>query len=291
VKIAFLGLGRMGRPMAMNVLAGGHEVRVWNRTPERTASLVAAGARAASSPGEAAAPADLVIAMLANPAATSEVLLGPDGATARLAPGAMVVDMSTGTPGFAQDLARQLAAKSLRFIDAPVSGSVAPATEGKLMILAAGSEADVEFAREPLSRMGEVIRVGDVGQGMAMKLVLNSFGAHVVVALGAVLVLGSKLGVASQAMLQILLKSKFASPQIRDRGRRMVDHDFKPDFTLELMLKDQTLVESTARQVGYEMPSQRAVCELASRAVAAGFGPDDLSGLVRLLESFAGVKL
>jgi 3-hydroxyisobutyrate dehydrogenase-like beta-hydroxyacid dehydrogenase len=291
MKIAFLGLGTMGAPMAANLRAHGHALTVWNRTPARAEPLVAAGAQLAATPAAAAKHAELVITMLADPAALDTVMRGDSGALTALAPGTLVVDMSTVDPESARRLDADVRARGGRFVDAPVSGTRQPAIDGTLLIMAGGDAADVARAQPVLAHMGRVVHVGTVGQGMAMKLVLNGLGAHMMTGFAAMLVLGARQGLTLQTMLDVIASGAFSSPMYTGKGARMQKRNFAPDFTLSLMRKDQDLVLTTADALGYAMPTERAIRDVLDAAIADGLGEDDLCGVVQLFERWAGVTL
>lgn len=291
MNIGFLGLGTMGAPMAANVAKRGHALTVWNRTRERAASLVAGGARLAATPAEAARGADVVITMLADPAALHAVFDGDDGVLAGLGGGALVVDMSTVDPASARRLDEQVRARGARFVDAPVSGTRKPAVDGTLLIMAGGDAADIQRARPVLETMGRVVAVGGVGQGMAMKLVLNGLGAHMMTGFAAMLTFGVRHGLDARVMLEVIGGGAFSSPLYATKGPRIFARNFDPDFTLALMHKDQTLVLETAQMLGYAMPTLAAIRDVLAQAVAAGYGDGDLCGVVRLFEDWAGVTV
>ena len=291
MNVAFLGLGTMGAPMAANILRRGHALTVWNRTSSRAQPLVDAGARLAATPADAARDADVVITMLADPAALDAVLYGATGVVGALPANALVVDMSTVDPAAAHQADAAVRAAGGRFVDAPVSGTRKPATDGTLVIMAGGAPADVERARPILECLGRVVPVGAVGQGMGMKLVLNGLGAHMMVGFSAALILGRKLGLPARAMLDVIGAGAFSSPLFTGKGPRMVARDFAADFTVKLMHKDQELVLNTASALGYAMPTQAAIRDVLAQAIDAGFGDGDLSSVIRLFEQWAGVTL
>ena len=291
MRVAFLGLGTMGAAMAANVLRRGHTVSVWNRTAGKADSLVAAGARSAATPADAARDAEVVVTMLADPAALEAVVGGPDGVLATLAAGAVFVDCSTVDPATARALDERVRARGARFVDAPVSGTRKPAVEGTLLIIAAGAPEDIERVRPVLEAMGRVRHVGAVGQGMAMKLVLNGLGAHMLTGFTAMLAFGARQGLAASDMLDIIGGGAFSSPLYAGKGPRIVARDFVADFTLALMLKDQELVLATARSLDYPMPTEQAIRDVLARAVADGFADDDLCGVVQLFEKWSGVPV
>jgi glyoxylate/succinic semialdehyde reductase len=291
MKVAFLGLGTMGAPMAANVMKRGHALTVWNRSRERAQPLVDAGARLAATPADAARGAEIVVLMLADPAAVHAVVDGADGIVAGLDRGALVIDMSTVDVATARAVDATVRAAGGRFVDAPVSGTRKPAVDGKLVVMAGGAPADVERARPVLEAMGRVVAVGGVGQGMASKLVLNGLGAHMMTGFSAMLVLAARLGLDLRAMLEVIGSGAFSSPLYTSKGPRMIARDFQPDFTLQLMHKDQELVLATAAEHGYAMPTLAAIRDVLAEAIAAGYGDGDLSGVVRLFEDWAKVKI
>jgi 3-hydroxyisobutyrate dehydrogenase-like beta-hydroxyacid dehydrogenase len=282
MKVAFLGLGTMGAPMAVNV-ARRFPLIGWNRSP-----LAGQELPQAASPEEAAAGADVVVSMLADPAALDAVW---SRALPSLRPDALAIDMSTVDPASARALAAQVEARGARFLDAPVSGSRAPAVDGKLLIMTGGADADVERARPVLETMGRVVHLGPVGHGMAAKLVLNGLGAHMLTGFCAMMTLGVRQGLDARRLLEVIQGGAFSSPLFGSKGPRIFARNFSADFKLSLMLKDQELVLKTAHDLGYAMPTEAAIRDVLSSAVTAGLGDGDLSGLVRLFESWAGVTV
>jgi 3-hydroxyisobutyrate dehydrogenase-like beta-hydroxyacid dehydrogenase len=162
---------------------------------------------------------------------------------------------------------------------------------GTLVIMAGGDAADVERARPILEAMGRVVHMGPVGQGMATKLVLNGLGAHMLTGFCAMMTLGIKQGLDAKRLLDVIQGGAFSSPLYATKGPRIFARNFDPDFTLSLMLKDQELVLATANQLGYPMPTEAAIRDVLIQAVNEGLGDDDLSGLVRLFESWAKVTV
>ena len=176
-QVAFLGLGRMGAPMARHLLTSGHDLAVWNRTRDKAEPFGRDGAQVAGTPARAAAGRQVVVLMLATPDAVREVLFDPDdGVVTTAEPGTLVIDSSTVGPSASREVAARLAEHDLRYVDAPVYGSIAPATEGTLRVFAGGDPADFERARPLLGLWGDpdkVDLVGPVGTGSAAKLVVN----------------------------------------------------------------------------------------------------------------------
>ncbi|MDQ1711939.1 MAG: 3-hydroxyisobutyrate dehydrogenase [Frankiaceae bacterium] len=276
VRVAFLGLGRMGAPMAAHVARAGHELTVWNRTPGRATDLVALGAREAANVADAVRDAEVVVTMLFGPDAVREVL----GQVAEAVPaGGLVIDSSTVGPAVAHDLGKALRAKGIGFVDAPVAGSVQPAIDGTLGVLAGGSADDYATA-EPLLRLwGDPARVrhlGPVGAGSAMKLVVNLTLGVAMGGVGEALRLAGDLGVDRTAALDVLAAGPLGTTV--GTKRAMLDSgDFTPTgFSLDLMTKDLALALDAADG---DLALTRAALAAAREATAAGHGSDDYAAI------------
>ena len=267
-RIAFLGLGRMGAPMARRLLDTDsehkHELIVWNRTAARTEPLVAAGAHAAATPAAAAARADVVITMLADPTALESVLFGVDGVVQTIRPEACLVEMSTVGPDAVAALKARLPAGT-GFVDAPVMGSVGPAAHGDLTVLAGG---DVERVRELLGAFGPVVNCGDAGSGAARKLVLISAALAGVTLVGEVLALAEALGVPRDAAMGGLANGPLAASVQRIRTA-------ESDFDVSLAAKDLTLATNAAA-----LPQLAAARNWLITAAAEGAAGHDLRTVV-----------
>ncbi|MFC5186181.1 NAD(P)-dependent oxidoreductase [Actinomadura harenae] len=265
-RIAFLGLGRMGAPMAGRLLAAGHELTVWNRTPERAAPLAERGAVIAATPAEAVAGSDLVITMFTDAEAVHDVL-----GRAGIASGTLVAEMSTIGPDAVRAL-RALLPDGVALVDAPVLGSVPHAEAGELVIVAGGTDADVERAAKVLGVLGTVRHVGPSGQGAAAKLVVN---AGLVAAFGALaesVELAARLGLDRDTSLDLLGR---ALPQA---GRTLARRPDAPvTFTAGLADKDLGLVLSV---LGPDAPVLSAARVHTAAAVARGLGGADITTLV-----------
>jgi len=283
VQVAFLGLGRMGAAMAQHVLDAHHDLQVWNRTPAKAVELVAAGAVAAGSPAEAARGADVVIAMLAHPDAVREVLLGPDGVADGAARGTLVIDASTIGPQAAQEIGAELEKRGLRYLDAPVLGSVQPARDGTLAVFAGGSEADYADA-EPLLRLwgdaAKVRRVGGVGSASAVKLVINLTIGVATAGVGEALRLACDLGVDRHVALDALAAGPLGAT-VATKRTMLEEEEYSPvGFSLDLLDKDLGLVVDAAHG---DLPVTEAVRAVVGEAVTAGHGDDDYAALAGYL--------
>ena len=271
-KLAFLGLGLIGTPMAARLLDAGHDLTVWNRTSARTGVLVDRGASAAPSPAEAVAGADAVITMLASPQALQQVLFAPDGVAGALAPGQWVIDMSTVGPETIRSVAGRLPS-DVTLIDAPVRGSVPEATAGRLSIHVGAD--DTVFARvQPLlALLGTPHHVGGPGAGAATELVVNLTLGVTMTALGEALELGDSLGLDRETVLDILAESPIGTT-VRTTRANIESGTYPPGFKLRLALEDLRLVTRTATPTGRALvlaAASRSLLEQAERA-----GADDL---------------
>lgn len=282
MRVAFLGLGRMGQAMAAHVAGAGHELTVWNRTPGRAGELTGLGARDADSVGAAVAGAEVVVLMLFGPDAVRSVLAELFAAAA---PGTLVIDSSTTGPAAAREFAASCASAGMRFLDAPVAGSTGPARAGTLGVLVGGEERDFAAARPLLELWGDperVTLVGPVGAGSAMKLVANLGLGVAMAGLGEALRLGHDLGLDFPAMAQVLGAGPlgWTLGQKRDALER---GDFSATtFSLELVTKDLELCLQDGRR---ELPATAAALAECREAVTAGHGQDDYAALAGWLSS------
>ncbi len=271
--IAFCGMGRMGVPMAARLLGAGHQLRAWNRTPGKAGPLVDAGATEASTPAEAAAGADFVVTMLADPAALDAVVIAAD-----LRPGTTLVEMSTVGPDAVRSLAGRLVV-GVDVLDAPVLGSIPQATEGTLKIFAGGDPAVFERCRPVLEAMGTPRHLGPLGAGAAMKLVANSTLGALMTGLAEAMALADGLGLDEAAVLDILVESPIGVTAKSKRA--LIERGvYTPNFTLGLAAKDLALVTGAAEAAGVELRIAAAARSWFERAVEHGMGDLDYSAVV-----------
>jgi 3-hydroxyisobutyrate dehydrogenase-like beta-hydroxyacid dehydrogenase len=276
-KIAFLGLGQMGSAMAARLLQAGHEVTVWNRTPEKTKPLVEKGATAAPSPADAAAGAEIVITMLATPEALKEVVFGENGLAQGLRSDQIFVEMSTVGPQTIREVAAKLSS-GLTMVDAPVLGSVPQATSGALEVFV-GAEDDV-FARvrPVLDALGNVQHVGGPGAGASIKLVVNLTLGAAITTLGEALALGRAFTLDRSTLLDVLEKSPIG-PTVKGKRERIESGHYPPNFKLALGEKDLRLVEEAAAESKVELRVARAAHTWFADA-APLFGDLDYSAVI-----------
>jgi len=277
-KIGFLGLGEMGTPMAGRLLQAGHEVVVWNRSPERTAVLAKEGASVAASPAKAAAGRDVIITMLATPEALEQVLFGADGLAPALSPGQVLIDMSTVGPGEVRSAAARVP-KGASFVDAPVRGSVPQATSGRLDIFVGATDQDYERVRPILETLGSVRHTGGPGSGAAMKLVANLALGAAMVTLGEALSLGESLELQRHVLLDVLADSPIG-PIVKAKRANVESGQFAPSFKLRHAAKDLRLVMETAAAKGRDLKQARANRAWLDEAAEHGAADLDFSSVV-----------
>jgi 3-hydroxyisobutyrate dehydrogenase-like beta-hydroxyacid dehydrogenase len=277
-RIAFLGLGQMGSPMARRLLQAGHELTVWNRTPDRAEPLAAEGATAASTPAGAAAGAEFAITMVATPEALHEVVLGEDGLATALGSGQVYIDMSTVGPDAVRMIAARLA-DGVAFVDAPVRGSVPQATDGRLEVFVGASDQDIERVRPILESLGSVMHAGGLGSGAAMKLVANLALGASITAVGEALALGEALGLGRAPLLDMLEGSQLG-PAVRAKRANIESGHYPPNFKLRHAAKDLGLVVEAAAEANRDVKVSAAARGWLDSAAERGAADLDYSAVV-----------
>lgn len=283
-QVALLGLGSMGAGMAGNLLRAGFPLTVYNRRPEKAAALAADGARVAATPREAAHGAAVVISMVADDVASRTVWLGERGALSGADRGALLVESSTLTVGWVQELARTAEAAGLDFLDAPVTGSRDHAKAGQLLFLVGGSDAALERARPVLTVMARgIVHAGPTGSGALLKLVNNFMCGVQAVVLAEALALVERSGLDRATALDVLLNGAPGSPLVKTLTPRMTERAYTPpNFGLRLMMKDLTYARAEAARIGVPLDTAECAIEVFERAVAAGLGDQDFSAVVEV---------
>jgi len=294
VIVGFIGLGRMGAPMAHNVLRGGHPIVVHDVRREAAAELEAAGAAWSASGAELAAQVDVLVTMLPGPAQVEAVMLGESGAFAALRPGSTWIDMSTSTPAAGRRAAALGAERGVAVVDAPVSGMVKGATSGRLQIFVGGDAADVARIRPVLERMGDperIFHVGPRGAGYAVKLCINLLWFIHVAATAEVLQMGVRAGV-DLGLLQRSLAASPANSLVIERDILPVwQGDYDESFTLDLVTKDLGLAVDLGRETGTPMEVSALVEQLHRRARALYGDKAGELAVVKLYEDATGTLL
>ncbi len=288
MRVAFLGLGIMGRPMAANLVKAGHEVSTWNRSSGKEVE----GARAAASPGEAARGAEVVWMCVSDTDAVEQVLFGPEGVEKQLEPGAVVVDSSTISPSATLRFAERIRSKGGDYVDAPMTGSKIGAESGQLIFIVGGAEETVERLKPLFAAMGKLmVRVGETGKGQSAKLAMNLIIALTYEGFAEALTLATKLGVNMERLLELINASMVRSGVVEYKAPFVMKRDFTPNFPLRLMHKDIHLMLDAAREMRVKLPALETVEEIYEIATDEGQADLDYAATLSLLEKWAGVEV
>ncbi|WP_457027996.1 2-hydroxy-3-oxopropionate reductase [Kitasatospora sp. P5_F3] len=288
-KIAFIGLGIMGSPMAANLVKAGHDVTGFNLTQPPIDALVAAGGKGASSIADAVKNAEIVITMVPADPQVEQVILGADGVLANVAEGTLVIDMSSITPQTSIKVEAAAKPKGIRTLDAPVSGGEAGAIEAVLSIMVGGDAADFAEAKPILDALGTtVIHVGPAGAGQTVKAANQLIVAVNIQVLAEAVVFLENAGVDLPAALDVLGGGLAGSTVLNRKKANMIDRQFAPGFRIDLHHKDMGIVTDAARAVGAALPVGAVVAQLVASARANGDGSLDHSALLRGVERLSG---
>lgn len=290
-QIGFIGVGTMGRPMALNLLRAGHALTVYDVVPAAAAALVAHGAAITGSPREAAAAGEVVISMLPASAHVAAAMFGPDGAIAGLCPGATPIDMSTIDPGTTGRVAAAVAARGARMLDAPVSGSSTGAADATLTIMVGGDAATLDGVRDILGALGaNVIHCGPIGMGETVKLANNLVAGIAMAAVAEAFALGVRAGADPRVLFDVMSKSSGNCWVLQNRPpvpglvpTAPADHDFAPGFMADLMHKDLGLALAAGDEHRVPLPLTALARQLYALASAQGHGREDFSAIAKLL--------
>jgi 3-hydroxyisobutyrate dehydrogenase len=286
--IAVLGLGAMGSRMARHLIKAGHNVIVYNRTPEKAAALEAEGATRASTPRDAAARAEVVIAMTTDDQASRAIWTDPStGALQALQPNAIAIESSTLTPAWVRDLAAQVSSRGARFLDAPVVGSRPQAEAGQLIYLVGGEAATLEEVKPILSMSCSAVHhVGPIGHGSAMKLAVNALFGIQVAAISELVGMLKKTGVDEARASAIFGELPVTSPAVKGALASIGARNFAPMFPIDLVEKDFRYLLETAQTSSSSVPTANAVHQIFANARDAGHGEQNITGVAQLyLES------
>jgi len=289
--IGFIGTGLMGAGMARSLIRKGHTVRLYNRTRAKAEEVAERGGEVVDSPADAVRGADVVVTMLADPAALLGVVEGGDGILTTIQPGAVLIDSSTVSPPTTLRVLKQLKARGADMLDAPVFGSKNEADKGELGFIVGGERAVLERVQPLLDAMGRTLHVGDNGMGASAKLVVNLIMAGTLHAFNEAMVLATKAGIDSEAMLQIILSSRARSGIIEMKAPQILKRDFTPFFPLQLMAKDMRLVLETAAALNMELPLASALGGIYAGCVADGLAGEDFAATIKPLERSAGTEV
>ena len=292
MKIAFLGLGNMGSPMAQNLIRAGHGVTAWNRTPSKAEALKSEGATVARSPAEAAQHAEIAISMLADDNAVRSAVLGADGLADRLPKGALHVSMSTISVALSRELASEHGKRGQLYMSAPVFGRPEAAAAGKLFVAAAGDKTAVERAMPVLEKLGQrVFVMGDKPEmANVVKLSGNFLIATVIESLGEAIALARKYGVDRYQYVEFLTNSLFAAPVYKTYGGLIADEKYTPaGFHIRLGLKDIRLAIAAAEAADTPLPIASLIHDHMLTAISRGMSEMDWSATAKLAAENAGL--
>lgn len=288
LRIAFLGTGSMGLPMARRLCEAGHALQVWNRTPQKANSLTALGAVVHTQAPAAVAGADIVVGMLENGAVVEDVLFAQDVATA-MKPGALFIDMASIKPREARDHAARLGAMGIAHLDAPVSGGTGGAEQGTLVIMVGGKDAEFERALPVFRVFGRATHVGSHGAGQLTKLANQMIVGITIGAVAEALLFAAKGG-ANMAKVREAITGGFADSRILQvHGERMVERDFAPRARMAIQLKDMRNALATAEEIGFDAPVTTLFEQLYADGISHGLSELDHAGLFVELASRNGM--
>ena len=285
-RVAFLGLGIMGEPMAANLVQAGFEVTVWNRTATRAGDFASRyGAHPAPTPMAAAENCDVTITMVPDGPEVEQVLFGDRGAAQGMRHGSLAIDMSTIAPRDSVRIGERLQNDGIGFLDAPVTGSRPKAEDGTLTIMAGGSEADFERAKPLFAAMGKVVvYAGPQGHGSIVKLINNTTAAVNALAVAEAMVAARKAGVDTDKLREVMAAGSGGSVMLGLKAGPMLDHDFEPLFKLAHMLKDVRHCLAESERLGARMKLGEAAEADYSRADRKGLGEQDFAAVVEVVE-------
>ena len=283
-RVALIGTGTMGAPIAANLAGAGRAVAVWNRTRAKAEALAGEGIEVAATPAAAARGAEAIGIVVTDDRAVESVLEGPDGVLAGLEPGALVIDMTTTSVASKPRSAELVRARGGRFVDSPVFGSRPQAEQGVLWAVVGADPADLPAARKFLGPLTEgVLHVGDVGAGAAVKLAGNLLVFAMVNGLAEAVALTEAHGIDPACLLEIVGRTGFRSPYFDVKGRQMIEGDYTPRFAVDNAVKDLRLITEAAAEAGLRLASTEAAKAVFEQASAAGLGGEDMTALVKVL--------
>ena len=292
MKIGFIGLGVMGKPMSKNLLKAGYELVVLDKNKSAEAEVVAAGARAGESPKAVAQQCDVVITMLPNSPHVKEVILGEGGVIEGVKKGLTVIDMSSIAPLVSRMVSKKLAEHGVEMLDAPVSGGEPKAIDGTLSVMVGGKKEIFDKYYPVMKAMaGSVVLTGDIGAGNITKLANQIVVALNIAAVSEALVLAQKAGVEPELVFQAIRGGLAGSTVLDAKAPLMMDRRFNPGFRINLHIKDLANVLETSHEVGVPLPLTAAVMEMMQALKVDGLGEEDHCSLVKHYEKLAQIEV
>jgi 2-hydroxy-3-oxopropionate reductase len=292
MKIGFIGLGIMGKPMSKNLLKAGYELVVCDIVKAAVDEVVAAGARAAANPKEVSKQVDFIITMLPNSPQVKQVVLGENGVIEGAKPGSVVIDMSSIAPLVSREVAGKLAEKKIEMLDAPVSGGEPKAIDGTLSVMVGGKKEVFDKCYPIMKTMaGSVVLTGAIGAGNVTKLANQIIVAINIAAMSEALVLASKAGVEPELVYKAIRGGLAGSTVLDAKAPLVMDRKFNPGFRINLHIKDLSNVLETSHEVGVPLPLSAAVMEMMQALKVDGMGDADHCSLVRYYEKLAKIEV
>lgn len=289
--IGFVGTGLMGRGMARNLIRKGHSLKLYNRTRAKAEEVAELGGQVVDSPAEAARGVEVMVTMLANPAAVLAMAEGPQGVLSAIQPGTVLIDSSTISPPTTMRVAHQLQARGAHMLDAPVFGSKHDAEKAEIGFIIGGDRAVLDSVQDVFDCMGRTFYVGANGMGGYAKLVVNLIIAGTLQVMNEGLVMATKAGLDPQVLLQVIQSSRARSGIIDMKAPQVLKRDFSPFFPLRLMDKDMGLVMETAQALKVPMPCCALVREIYTACMAEGLAEEDYCASIKLLERISRVEV
>ena len=290
--VGFIGLGVMGSRMAKTLARAGYALDVFDIDPGKIDAMIAAGAAAASSPGDVARRSDVVFSSLPWPATVREVYLGAGGVLEGARPGTILIDTSTVDPETTRTVHAAAAARDVQYLDAPVSGGYREAENGTLVVIVGGDPGAFDKAKEVLGVLGKTVHyAGPSGAGNIVKLVNNVMSMGNMLVAAEVFVLGVKAGMDAQTLFEILRASAGRSYHFEKRLPNILARNFEPGFTVDLARKDLGLAVDMARSHDVPVPATSLLHQLYNASSALGEGKNDFASIVKLFESWAGTEV
>ena len=291
-KIGFIGLGIMGKPMAMNLIKAGYKLTVYDIRPEPVKEVVAAGAKEGKSSKLVAAQSEVVITMLPNSPDVKKAVLGENGVLEGAKPGTILIDMSSIAPLVSKEIDAEARKKGVEMLDAPVSGGEPKAIDGTLSIMVGGKKEVFEQVEDILKVMGSsAVLVGDIGSGNITKLANQIIVALNIAAMSEAMVLATKAGVDPEKVYQAIRGGLAGSAVLNAKVPLALNGNFKPGFRIELHIKDLANALDTAHEIGAPLPLTGAVMEIMQALKVDGKAGDDHGGIIQFYEKLAKVQV
>lgn len=288
MKIGFIGLGIMGKPMAKNLLKAGYSLVVYDINHEAVQEVAALGAAIGSSPKNVAEQSEIILTMLPNSPHVKAAILGTNGVLEGAKPGSIIVDMSSIAPGASQEVASKAAELGIEMLDAPVSGGEPKAVDGTLSFMVGGKKEVFDKCLELLGKMGKsIVLCGDIGAGNTTKLANQIVVALNIAAVSEALVLGAKAGVDPEIIFQAIRGGLAGSTVMEAKAPMIINGNFKPGFKIDLHIKDLANALETAKEVGVPLMLTSQVMEILQALKIDGKGQNDHSSIVQFYEQLA----